>query len=97
MKRLSLFGMSLVAASVLAACAVGPTYIAPSIAPSALINAQSTPAAALLPQSPDGMWWQQFDDPVLNALIADALASNLDLKLAVDRVRAARAARLGDR
>jgi multidrug efflux system outer membrane protein len=92
MKRLPLSIALLVNVSFLAACAVGPAYTPPSIAPSTLVNAQSTPAASLLLESPDGMWWQQFDDPVLNGLIADALASNLDLKLAVDRVRAARAA-----
>jgi multidrug efflux system outer membrane protein len=78
--------------SLLAACAVGPDYKTPDTAPAQLINAKSTVPAPLLTQTPDGLWWQQFDDPVLNALVTQALASNLDLRIAVDRVRAARAA-----
>jgi outer membrane protein TolC len=27
-------------------------------------------------------WWRQFDDPVLDGLVADALAANLDLATA---------------
>lgn len=36
-------------------------------------------------------WWQGFHDPVLNQLIIEALKANQDLKMAVDRVRQARA------
>lgn len=76
----------------LAACAVGPDYKTPDTAPAALNNAQSTSHAPLLAQSPDGLWWQQFDDAELTSLIARALAANLDLRIALDRVRASRAA-----
>jgi outer membrane protein, multidrug efflux system len=31
-------------------------------------------------------WWEQFQDPVLNCLIAEALANNKDLKVAIARV-----------
>lgn len=31
-------------------------------------------------------WWMQFDDPVLDALIQQALANNQDLKVAISRV-----------
>jgi multidrug efflux system outer membrane protein len=34
----------------------------------------------------DGPWWRQFQDPVLDALIAEALASNLDLRIAAARI-----------
>lgn len=81
-----------VASLVLAACAVGPDYKPPVIAPAALVNAQSAADAPLVAQSPDGLWWQQFDDRTLNTLVTQALAANLDLRIAVDRVRAARAA-----
>lgn len=37
-------------------------------------------------------WWRLFSDPTLNALVEQALRSNLDLKQAVTRIRAARAA-----
>jgi multidrug efflux system outer membrane protein len=39
----------------------------------------------------DSPWWQVFDDPALQALVREALASNLDLQLAVARVEEARA------
>jgi multidrug efflux system outer membrane protein len=88
MKQIGLFAVSLA----LAACAVGPDFKPPVNPPAALINAESKERAPLVTQSPDGLWWQQFDDTVLNGLIARALESNLDLELAGARVRAARAA-----
>ena len=36
-------------------------------------------------------WWTQFDDPQLTALIDEALATNLDLRIAVARIDEARA------
>jgi len=91
-KEIHMKTISIVLASlVLAACAVGPDYKPPVDAPGTLINARSTGDAPLAAQSPDGLWWQQFDDPTLNSLITRALAANLDLRIAVDRVRAARA------
>lgn len=83
----------LIAASLaLAACAVGPDFKPPVNPPAALVNAHSAERAPLVTQSPDGLWWQQFDDTELNQLVARALESNLDLHMAADRVRAARAA-----
>ena len=35
-------------------------------------------------------WWTAFNDPVLNTLIDEAFANNLDLKLALTRIDAAR-------
>jgi outer membrane protein, multidrug efflux system len=84
--------LTLTAALALSACAVGPDFKPPVNPPAALMNAHSAEQAPLASRSPDGRWWQEFDDPVLNDLIGQALASNLDLTLAVDRVRAARAA-----
>ena len=75
-----------------AGCAVGPDYRPPVNPPAALVNARSTDLAPLAAQSPDGLWWQQFEDAELDSLIARALDSNLDLQMALDRVRAARAA-----
>ena len=31
-------------------------------------------------------WWQSFDDPLLNSVIAQALSSNLDKKIALARI-----------
>jgi NodT family efflux transporter outer membrane factor (OMF) lipoprotein len=36
-------------------------------------------------------WWRRFGDPVLDALIAQALANNTDIEIAAARVREARA------
>jgi outer membrane protein, multidrug efflux system len=75
-------------AFLLAACAVGPNYRAPATSPAVLKNAQSP---AYVAQTPEAAWWQEFDDPELDALMRRALTANLDLRSAYDRVRAARA------
>ena len=72
----------------LSACAVGPNYRAPQTAPAVVRNAQSTGFVA---QTPEALWWQEFDDTELDTLVRRALAANLDLRSAYDRVRAARA------
>src|SRR5277367_2937733 len=71
-----------------ASCAVGPDYRAPAIAPAVVQNAQSS---LFVTQSPEALWWQEFADTELNDLEHRALAANLDLRSAYDRVRAARA------
>lgn len=43
----------------------------------------------------DHRWWKHFDDPVLDALITEALAGNKTLQIAKARVEEARAARKG--
>src|SRR5258708_29760911 len=73
----------------LAACAVGPNYRAPPLAPAAVKNAQSS---AFVTQSPEALWWQEFGDTALNDLLRRALAPNLDLRSAYDPVRAPPAA-----
>ena len=72
----------------LSACAVGPDYHAPQTAPAAL---QNTQAAGAVAQNPEALWWQQFDDAELDGLERRALSANLDLRIAGDRVHAARA------
>lgn len=39
----------------------------------------------------DGQWWQDFDDPQLNALVERGLANNSDIGIAIGRLREARA------
>ena len=39
-----------------------------------------------------GDWWRLYNDPVLDGLIADALAANTDVRVAVARLARARAA-----
>ncbi|PTU30845.1 RND transporter [Stenotrophobium rhamnosiphilum] len=72
----------------LTACAVGPDYRAPETPPTALLNASSPLFVA---KSPEAVWWNQFEDEELDSLISRALEANLDLRIAIDRVREARA------
>jgi multidrug efflux system outer membrane protein len=48
----------------------------------------STPASDV---EPEAVWWQSYRDPVLSALIQRAAIENRDVKIAAQRVRAARA------
>jgi len=68
--------------------AVGPDYQRPKIP----IPRQWTETPAVQGSQPE-QWWKTFNDPILDKLISDAIASNLDLKLALARVKDARALR----
>ncbi|OPY69313.1 MAG: Outer membrane protein OprM precursor [Syntrophorhabdus sp. PtaU1.Bin002] len=66
----------------LTACAIGPDYKRPVI---------DTPQSWRIEEKAAGdlantVWWEQFDDPVLNDLIATSLKENTDLKIAAARV-----------
>jgi NodT family efflux transporter outer membrane factor (OMF) lipoprotein len=78
----------LVAAMTLAACTVGPDYDAPKgEVPAAFVNAPPAGADVDIAK-----WWTGFGDPVLDRLVDQALAGNLDLRAAASRIRQARAA-----
>ena len=73
----------------LAGCvSVGPDYLAPM--PKAPVIQGLDPARESAAQF-QAQWWRQFRDPTLNRLIQRAVAGNLDLKLALARLREARA------
>ncbi|MEP9400464.1 TolC family protein [Sphingomonas sp. VNH70] len=75
----------------LAACAVGLDYRPPATPASAAGQfLTTTPAVSTLPTA-DDRWWQLYDDPVLDGLIADALSANTDIRVAVARLARARA------
>ncbi len=82
--------LSAVAATVaLAGCSVGPNYERPQL---------PTPPAHRFVEAPtqaqslaDMAWFQVFDDPALQALIREAIANNLDLRVALAHVEEARA------
>ncbi|CAN5325208.1 efflux transporter outer membrane subunit [soil metagenome] len=81
----------------LSACAVGPDYVAPLPAPKSggpFVGAVN-PAVAT-GQAADS-WWHLYDDPILNGLVADALAANTDIRVAVARLDKARASLRGAR
>ncbi|MDP1774747.1 MAG: efflux transporter outer membrane subunit [Methylobacter sp.] len=80
------------AALLLSGCfAVGPDYEPPKI-PVPQRWSETTAATNSQSAQPD-KWWKTFNDPVLDKLISDAIASNLDLKLALERVKDARVLR----
>ncbi|MND64786.1 Toluene efflux pump outer membrane protein TtgI precursor [compost metagenome] len=78
----------------LAACAVGPDYKAPDTAAAQLSAANDPAAKAEFDRSRfESIWWQQFDDPVLNQLVSQSLQGNRELRVAFARLKAARAIR----
>ena len=75
-----------------AGCAVGPNYKHPQVAvPNQWTVAPARGTSTKPPQTDE--WWSSFRDPELNSLIERAAGQNLDLKLALERVQEARAAR----
>jgi outer membrane protein, multidrug efflux system len=71
-----------------AACGVRRPYVAPDVPPAVLSHVDT---ALTVEQPFDPRWWQQFEDPVLDDLVAKALAANHDVRMAVARVDQARA------
>jgi multidrug efflux system outer membrane protein len=80
---------TVLAGALLAGCAVGPDYRRPDLP----VPQRWAEAPATLPQAPLAEWWKTFGDPVLDRLIGEAVAANLDLKLATARIVDARAQR----
>ncbi|TPG49339.1 efflux transporter outer membrane subunit [Sphingomonas glacialis] len=77
----SLFGLML-----LAGCTVGPDFVRPT--PALPVAWQARGAAPA-----EARWWRVFSDPVLDALEDKADTANLDLRIALERIEAARATR----
>ena len=72
-----------------AACApVGPNYARPAMPVPPQYRFDATARAESLADLP---WWRVFDDPVLQVLVREAVANNLDLRAAAARVQEARA------
>src|SRR5262245_29534618 len=70
---------------VLSGCVFGPDYTRPAVdAPKAFIYEAKDAA-----DTANTEWWKQFDDPVLDGLIAEALANNLNVQVAVANVEQA--------
>ena len=71
-----------VASVLCAACMVGPDYQRPAVeAPQAFLYEPKDAA-----DTANTQWWKQFGDPVLDGLIAEALANNLNVKIAAANV-----------
>nr|WP_321464890.1 efflux transporter outer membrane subunit [uncultured Desulfobulbus sp.] len=79
--------MVLAAAVLFTGCTVGQDYVRPVIdVPAAFNN-----AAQSARQTVNLTWWQQFHDPMLDALIVEALNNNRDLKVAIANIEQAAA------
>ena len=89
--RVSLCSMVLTCALVLSACAPqGDGYLKPGFSFLSKYKAGPATKSVLLENA---AWWRKLGDPVLNDLIALALRDSISLKLARERVVAARAER----
>jgi len=82
-------GILIIAILLLASCSLGPEYRRP------LLSLPDDWQAITLPVDSEADitdWWRRYEDPQLNLLIEQALANNLDLKVAAANVAEARAA-----
>ena len=69
--------------------AVGPDYKQPNLFPEGAWHAPMQKGLAQTPADPEQLaqWWTVLNDPVLTDLIAHAVQNNLDVKLALERIR----------
>jgi NodT family efflux transporter outer membrane factor (OMF) lipoprotein len=88
--RLAKILLPAVSALALAACSAGPDYVPPLPVAAAQAPLATAGAPVSDAQTP-AQWWKLYDDPVLNGLVADALAANTDIRVAVARLDRARA------
>jgi len=81
----------------LSGCMSGPDYHTPqpAVLPGAWAGVEKTGQPSVVTAQPADLsgWWRQFNDPILSALVEEALKANLDLALAEARLRQARAMR----
>jgi multidrug efflux system outer membrane protein len=82
-KYLAYFILSIV----LVSCAVGPKYQRPTIENPEIFRFQDAGRDSIV----NLKWWTIFNDPVLEALILEALESNKDVLIATSRIEQARA------
>jgi len=78
------------AALLLAGCMVGPDYVRPDV-PMPDQWTQELGGGLFEGEAQLADWWTVLDDPVLDGLIERAAAGSLDLKIAVARIKEARA------
>ncbi len=71
----------------LAGCLMGPDYRRPAVDAPQAYRFETAEAQA----TANTDWWRQFQDPVLDGLIAEALANNLSVKIAAANVEQAAA------
>ena len=82
-------------AVLLAGCTVGPDFSAPKLKlPPQFTERPATPTEIALADAQVARWWQSFNDPTLDQLVRQAVAGNIDLKMARQRLVEARAERV---
>jgi NodT family efflux transporter outer membrane factor (OMF) lipoprotein len=82
---------AIVAGLLLSGCAVGPNYVSQVSQQPAQTPFASAQNAAFVPAPPPAEWWKLFDTPVVDRLVAEAIAANTDLRVAAANLRQARA------
>jgi NodT family efflux transporter outer membrane factor (OMF) lipoprotein len=87
--RRARLALLLATACALAGCSMVPAYERPSVPTQGAWGAQPGAQTAAVAVSPD--WWQHFETPELDQLMAEALAANQDIAAAVARIDQARA------
>jgi multidrug efflux system outer membrane protein len=75
----------------LAGCAIGPSYKRPLVPVPEHFYGEDRASLADARSFADVPWWDVFDDPVLKALIGEAVRNGFDARLAAARVQEARA------
>ena len=94
--EISLVFTGLSCALLFAGCTAGPNYHRPSYTLPAEYRAASTAPVTYGPPAPTtrpldlARWWEALHDSELDSLLDRAVASNLDLQVAIDRLQAAR-------
>ncbi len=83
MRRLLVLAFGLL----LSGCLVGPDYLRPVVEVPAAFRYEDREARETVSTA----WWKQFQDPVLDALIAEALANNRNIKIAAANLEKAAA------
>ena len=81
----------LAAGLALSGCMVGPDYVSPAPKAPAQGTLSEASAPGLVPDEPPADWWRLFNTPVVDRLVAEALAANTDLRIAAANLRQARA------
>ncbi len=93
-QRLAFAGLGAMA-TLLAGCTVGPDFFSPRLKlPDQFTERPATPAEIALTDAELTRWWRSFDDPTLDQLIDQAIAGNLDLQIARQRLIQAREQRI---
>jgi len=91
-KRIPFASAALIAAMA-SGCMVGPNYKRPAVqTPATYRDLSASPQLQTQTASyADLPWWQVFQDPQLQELVRTALKQNYDLRIAAERINAARA------